>query len=87
MKKYLLGFMAVVMALSLTAFTHSSNATNDLYYWYRQSDHVFIGSSSTSNENPLGCYGEGESCIKGYLRTSQPPSEPSVDPDAKYTFN
>jgi len=87
MKKYLFGCMAIVLVLSLTAFTHSSKAKNDLYYWYRQSDHTFVGSSSSSNDNPLGCYGVGETCIKGYLRSSQPSSEPSVAPDAKYAFN
>jgi hypothetical protein len=87
MKKYLLGFMAVILAFSISAFTHRAKPTNDLYYWYRQSDHVFVGSSSSANENPLGCYGIGETCIKGYLRSSQPPSEPTEDADKKYAFN
>jgi hypothetical protein len=87
MKKYLMGIIAIVTAFCLSAFSYESKSSNDLYYWYQQSDHTYVGSSSSPSGNPLGCSAAGENCVKGYLRSSQPPSEPSGDPDEKFSFN
>ena len=87
MKKYLLGIIAVVLAIGFSAFSSENKSAANLFYWYQQSDHAYVGSSTTSTGNPLGCSATGENCVKGYQRSSQPPSEPTGTPTAKFSFN
>ena len=87
MKKYLTGIIAVILAVGFSAFSNNGKSSDLLFYWYQQSDHTYVGSSATSSGNPLGCSAVGENCVKGYQRSSQPPSEPTGTPDAKFSFN
>lgn len=87
MKKNVLGLLAVVAAVSLSAFTTKSSKTSDLYYWFRQSDHELVGNSSSPDDNPLECYATGNTCVKGYLLDEEPEEEPNIPPSAQQARN
>lgn len=87
MKKKILGFLAIMLAVGFSAFNIKDNTSGDLYYWFDQTDHSYVGSSTTSSGNPLGCTAVGSNCVKGYQRASQPQTEPTGVPDAQFAFN
>lgn len=87
MKKKFLGILAIVLAVVFSAFNTKDNSSDDLYYWFDQTDHSYVGSSATSSGNPLGCTAVGNDCVKGYQRASQPQTEPTGMPDAQFAIN
>lgn len=86
MKKNLLGLLALVLAVGLSAFTTIDTSTAQ-YYWFRQSDHELVGSSAGPDGNPIGCSATGSNCVKGYLLEVEPEEEPTTPPDAQFSFN
>jgi hypothetical protein len=87
MKKILPGLVALVFAIGFSAFTKIEKTNADLYYWYEQAGHTYVGSSTSPGGNPLGCSAIGSNCVKGYLRSSQPASEPTGTPNESFAFN
>jgi hypothetical protein len=87
MKKMILPLVAVVLAGSLSAFTLKSSSSDNLFYWFDQTNHEYVGSTSSSTVNPLGCMAIGSDCVKGYQEPSQPLTEPARQPDAQYAQN
>ena len=81
------GIFAFVLAVGFSAFKNIEKSSADLYYWYEQTGHTFVGTSTSPNDNPLGCSAIGADCVKGYLRSSQPPSEPMGPADQSFAFN
>lgn len=87
MKKSFIGVIAIVLGVALSAFTTETKKSTNMYYWFEQTGHTFVGSSASIDGNPLGCDETGGNCVKGYLRSSQPPSEPTTLPNAQFAIN
>jgi hypothetical protein len=83
----ILPMLALVLAASLSAFTTKSSTTDNLFYWFDQSDHSFVGTSQSPSINPLGCTAIGSDCVKGYQEPVQPSTEPTRTPDAQYALD
>jgi hypothetical protein len=82
MKKYLLGIIAIVMAVGFSAFTkpevkRTSNKEQTSYYWFRVANGYGDLSSLTSSQVSAylgfsstaptsGCSGSGYNCIVGF---------------------
>jgi len=93
MKKYLLGFMAIVLAIGLSAFTgESKQATDNVYYFYIVDGNgtipfgssVQFGGTKTlayADAND-GCSGTASDCMRGFLTQ---PSLPTNDPGDVHT--
>jgi hypothetical protein len=84
MKKNFLGMAAIVLGIAFSAFTPKGSTSDDLFYWFEQTNHTYVGSSTSSTNNPLGCSSIGDDCVKGYQRPSQPLTEPTGMADAEF---
>jgi len=83
MKKYLLGFFAVMLAFTATAFkAKQNNATaNDVYYWYDSQTKILM-SSTPSELPPGGCQLSGGSvCAFGHLEEVEENEDPAIGSD------
>jgi hypothetical protein len=82
MKKYLLGILAVVFAVSLSAFNNMKpKAKFTDPYWFKiskqhvpgssvpSSDAVFIQQSATPPTDPVNCPGTTYDCIAGFTQS------------------
>lgn len=80
MKKYLLGIFAVIIAISTTAFTGSSNSANQVYYWYDLQGNLL--SPVPSEFSPDGCTEGTEICSYGHINQTTTPGM-NADVEAK----
>jgi len=90
MKKYLIGFVAVILAIGFSAFTEKSKqATDDVYYFYLVDGNGIIPSGSSvqfggtktlafADAND-GCSGSGNDCMRGFLTQPSLPTSASGD--------
>jgi hypothetical protein len=68
MKKYLPGFIAFVVAASLSSFTalnHTAKGGNIRVYWFDTSNQL-QGDTPDFTTNPFNCSGAGTDCLYGY---------------------
>ena len=88
MKKYLSGLFAIVVAVSLSAFTlnkaHTNNTTTTTYWWYDADNGVLLNSGGKTALPPNDCeLMGGDICAYGHENTT---STPSIDPDETAHF-
>jgi len=88
MKKYLSGIIAIVIAISLSAFTlnkaHTDNSTTT-YWWYDASDGELLNPLEKTELPPNECVLEGgDICAYGH---ETPTATPSVEPDETAHFD
>ena len=82
MKKYLSGLIAIVIAISLSAFTlnktHTDNSTTT-YWWYDVSTEDLLNPGGKTALPPNGCQLEGDPiCAFGHETQT---GTPAIDPD------
>jgi hypothetical protein len=85
MKKYFAGILAVVLALSATAFTTDHSKGNALLYWYHTMDNgtVIVSGAplASTSADPFNCGGgPTKVCSKGFSSYDPDTNQPIGNP-------
>ena len=73
MKKYAMGFTALIIAISAVALPRLSNSHVD-YFWYKRTGADTYVANGHGPDPNVTCSGSGNICAKGFLSSQTPGS-------------